>query len=177
MATPYQKANAPGPDVGTAVSDPLTIANIINKSNNILLVIGVESTTEQFGDKIYADVLLDIGQKANAKIIATIGAYKYFSSKGKAEGIKSMPLLNLTDRLRDKNWINIEGKGEKYDLIVVGGFLVDFVSQALSTIKNYSEYRTISLDRYHSPNARFSPMNLEKDEWIEFMEEMISKLK
>ena len=31
MARPYQKANIPGPEMGTSVSDPVVIANILKK--------------------------------------------------------------------------------------------------------------------------------------------------
>ena len=176
MAYPYQKANMPGPEVGVPVTDPVSLANILKKSKNILILIGALSADEQFNDKTYADVLLEIGKKLNASINATAGAYKYFSEKGKADNITNIPLINITDRLRDKTWINLKGKGEKYDLVIVGGFLIYYVSQTLSTLKNYSEYRTVSLDRYYHPNARFSLPNLEKKEWIEFLETTISKL-
>jgi len=176
MAYPYQKANMPGPEVGVSIKDPVSIANILKKAKNILIIIGAKSVEEQFNDKLYADVLLDIGQSLKATIIATAGAYKYFSEQGKAEGIVNMPLINITDRLRDSNWINLKGKGDKYDLIIVGGFLIYYVSQTLSTLKNYSEYRTVSLDRYYHPNARFSLPNLEKEEWIKLIDAVISKL-
>lgn len=176
MTNAYQKANIPGPEVGVSVADPLSIANIIKRSSHILLIIGAQSVFKMVGDRTYSDVLFEIGSKIKAEIIATAGAYRYFSEKGQAEGLSNMPLINITDRLRDSSWINLKGEGEKYDLIIVGGFLVYYVSQTLSTLKNFTEYRTVSLDRYHHPNARFSLPNLEKEEWNKYLEVILSKL-
>ncbi|MHA1728198.1 MAG: CO dehydrogenase/acetyl-CoA synthase complex subunit epsilon [Promethearchaeota archaeon] len=175
MSKPYQKANLPGPEVGVSIPDPITIVNIINKSSKILMVIGAESVNKQIGDKTYADVLLEIGIKLKADIISTGSAHKYLADKENAEELVIMPLINITDRLRDPKWINLDGKGDKYDLIIFGGFLIYYVSQILSTLRNYTEYRTVSLDRYYHPNARFSLPNLEKDEWVEYLDVINSK--
>lgn len=176
MASPYQKALIPGPDKGVPVDDPISMANIIKKSSNVLMVIGVNASREKVGDETYADRLLELGKKMNAAIIATSSTYKHFVETGKDDGVVNMSLINVTQRLRDPAWINLDGKGDKYDLIIFGGFLIYYVSQMLSTIRNYTKYRTISLDRYHHPNARFSLPNLEKEEWIEYLEEVKANL-
>ena len=43
MARPYQKANIPGPEMGTTVTDPNIMANIIKTPKKKVLVIGSES--------------------------------------------------------------------------------------------------------------------------------------
>ncbi|MBN2155172.1 MAG: CO dehydrogenase/acetyl-CoA synthase complex subunit epsilon [Candidatus Lokiarchaeota archaeon] len=177
MSKPYQKANIPGPETGVSVFEPVTLATIINKSKNILLVIGAESIEESVGKKSYAEYLVDLGIKSKASIIATTSAYKFLSEKTKLDGITIMSLINITDRLRDNTWINLAGKGDRYDLIIFGGFLIYYVSQSLSTLKNYSEYRTVTLDRYYHPNARFSLPNLEKEEWEQYLESVLSNIK
>jgi CO dehydrogenase/acetyl-CoA synthase complex epsilon subunit len=176
MTAPYQKALIPGPDTGVAVSDPVAMANIIKGSKKILVLIGADAINEKIGDKFQADLLLDLGKKMNATIIATGATLKHFVSSKKADGIINMPLINVVDRLKDPKWINLDGKGEKYDLIVFGGFLIYYLSQMLSTLRNFTSYRTVCLDRYHQPNARFSLPNLEKNEWIKYLEEISSKL-
>ena len=176
MSKPYQKANIPGPEVGVSVFDPVTLATIIKKSKNVLIVIGAESIKKSIGKTNYANYLLKLGRKSKASIITTTTAYKFLTEKSTVDDITVMSLINITDRLRDPNWVNLTGKGEKYDLVVFGGFLIYYVSQSLSTLKNYSEYRTISLDRYYHPNARFSVPNLEKEEWAKYLEVVLSKL-
>ncbi len=176
MSKPYQKANIPGPEVGVSVSDPATLATIIKKSANVLLVIGAESIKENIGNRTYAEFLLELGEKINATIISTTTAYKFLSEKAKSTEMNVMSLVNITNRLRDPNWLNIKGKGEKYDLVAFGGFLVYYLSQSLSTLKNYTQYRTVCLERFHHPNARFSLPNIEKLEWENYLEEVISKL-
>ena len=176
MSKPYQKANIPGPEVGVSVSDPVALSTIIKRSQNILVIIGAESIKDVIGKRSYAEYLLELGQKSKATIITTTTAYKFLTEKSKVGNATVMSLINITDRLRDPEWINLTGTGEKYDLIVFGGFLVYYVSQSLSTLKNYSQYRTVSLERFHHPNARFSLPNLEKEEWGQYLEVVLSKL-
>lgn len=176
MTAPYQKALIPGPDTGVAVPDPVSMSNIIKGSKKILMVIGADAINEKIGDKFQADILFELAKKMNATIVATGATLKHLSSSKDANKIINMPFINIIDRLKDPNWINIEGKGEKYDLIVFGGFLIYYLSQMLSTLRNFTIYRTVCLDRYHQPNARFSLPNLEKKEWIKYLEEISSKL-
>ncbi len=174
MSKPYQKANIPGPEIGVAVFDPHTLANIIKKSRNVVLVIGAESIKIPVGARSYAEYLADLAKKIKCTVITTTTAYKFLSEKVKIENGTVMSLINITNRLRDKKWLNLTGKGEKYDLVIFGGFLVYYLSQSLSTLKNYTEYRTMSIDRYHHPNARYSLPNLEKEEWENYLEEVLS---
>lgn len=176
MASPYQKALIPGPDKGVPVDDPISMANIIKKSSKVLMVIGVNAVHEKIGNDTYADRLLELGKMVNADIIATSSAFKHFVDTDQDEGVVNMSLINITNRLKDPNWLNLNGKGDKYDMIVFGGFLIYYLSQMLSTLRNYTPYRTISLDRYHHPNARFSLPNIEKDEWIKYLEEIKANL-
>ncbi|MHA1822034.1 MAG: CO dehydrogenase/acetyl-CoA synthase complex subunit epsilon [Promethearchaeota archaeon] len=176
MAKAYQKANLPGPDVGVAISDPTSLANIIKRAKHPLVVIGAKSVDQKVKDKVYAEYLYELGQKIGADIVASASGYKYLVEHNLKNNVVNMPVLNLMDRLRDPTWINLKGSGEKYDLVIMAGYLVYFLSQAFSTLKNFTEYRTVCLDRYHQPNARFSLMNLEQKEWAEFLTEMASKL-
>jgi CO dehydrogenase/acetyl-CoA synthase epsilon subunit len=62
-------------------------------------------------------------------------------------------------------------------MAIFGGHLVFYVSQTLSRIKNFTNWiKTIDLDKYSHPNARFSLPNLSNDEWKAFLEELIGKL-
>jgi acetyl-CoA decarbonylase/synthase complex subunit epsilon len=176
LSKPYQKANIPGPEVGVPVFDPLALASIIKNANNILVVIGAESIKSIIGKKTYTEFLLELARKVKATIITTTTAYKFLSEKTSVEDVTIMSLINIINRLKDPAWSNLLGKGNKYDLVIFGGFLVYYVSQSLSTLKNYTEYRTVSLDRFHHPNARFSLPNLEKDEWAQYLEVLLSKL-
>jgi len=47
----------------------------------------------------------------------------------------------------------------------------------MSRIKNFTNWvKTIDLDKYSHPNARFSLPNLSDDDWKEFLESLIEKL-
>ena len=43
MARPYQKANIPGPEMGTSVSDPMVMANFLKSPKKNVFIIGAES--------------------------------------------------------------------------------------------------------------------------------------
>ena len=87
-----------------------------------------------------------------------------------------MSLINITGRLVDKDWKGLDGAGQ-YEMAIFGGHLVYYVSQTLSRIKNFSDWvRTVELDKYAHPNARFSLPNFSDKEWKIFLEKLIEIL-
>ena len=113
MSKPYQKANIPGPEVGVSVFEPSSLATILKKSKNILIVIGAKSTKESIGNRTYAEFLLELGKKINASVITTTTAYKFLSEKTQTDSVTVMTLIKITDRLRDSNWLNINGIAQR----------------------------------------------------------------
>lgn len=177
MARPYQKANIPGPEMGTSVSDPIVMANLLKSPNKKkVLVIGAESLTWELDGKKVADYFIEIAKKLDCHIIATGHTYKYLKDKIDSGKLWDLSLINVTSRLVDIDWKGLDGEGQ-YEMAIFGGHLVYYVSQTLSRIKNFSNWvRTIELDKYSHPNARFSLPNLSDKEWKEFLEKVIENL-
>ena len=178
MARPYQKANIPGPEMGTTVFDPKVMANILKSPKRKVFVIGSESLEERFKlDEKYAfDYFIEIAKKLDCHVVATGHVYKYLKEKIDKNKLWEMSLINITARLVDKDWKGLDGNGQ-YSMAIFGGHIVFYVSQTLSRIKNFSNWvRTIELDKYAHPNARFSLPNLSNDEWKEFLEKLIENL-
>jgi len=177
MARPYQKANIPGPEMGTSVSDPIVMANLLKSPNKRkVLVIGAESLTWELDGKKVADYYIEIGKKLDCHVIATGHTYKYLKDKIDSGKLWDLSLINATSRLVDIDWKGLDGEGQ-YEMAIFGGHLVYYVSQTLSRIKNFSNWvRTIELDKYSHPNARFSLPNLSDKEWKEFLEKVIENL-
>ena len=176
MARPYQKANIPGPEMGTSVLEPNVMANLLKTEKKKVIVIGAESLTWELDGKKVADYLVEIAKKIDCHVVSTGHTYGYLKDKIAADKLYDMSLINITGRLVDKDWQGLDGKGQ-YGIAIFGGHLVYYVSQALSRVKNFSNWvRTIELDKYAHPNARFSLPNLEDAEWKVFLEQVIELL-
>ena len=177
MARPYQKANIPGPEMGTSVSDPIVMANLLKSPDKRkVLVIGAESLTWELDGKKVADYFIEIANKIDCNVVATGHAYSYLKGKINADKLYDMSLINITGRLVDIDWKGLDGAGQ-YEMAFFGGHTVYYVSQTMSRIKNFSNWvKTIDLDKYRHPNARFSLPNLSDAEWKTFLENVIELL-
>jgi len=176
MARPYQKANIPGPEQGTSVFDPNSMANILKDNKRKVFVIGSESLTWELGEKKVIDYFIEIGKKLDCHIVATGHTYKYLKDKISKDKLWDMSLINITGRLVDKDWKGLDGEGQ-YGMAIFGGHLVYYVSQTLSRLKNFQNHlRLVELDKYSHPNARFSLPNLSDDDWKDFLEKLIENL-
>ena len=176
MARPYQKANIPGPEMGISVNDPQVMANLLKVQKKKVLIIGAESLTWELGGKKLADYLVEIANKIDCHVVSTGHSYGYVKDKIDASKLYDMSLVNITNRLSDKNWSGLDGKGQ-YEMAIFSGHIVFYSSQAMSRLKNFTNWlKTINLDKYAHPNARFSLPNLSDDEWKVFLEQLIEKL-
>jgi acetyl-CoA decarbonylase/synthase complex subunit epsilon len=178
MARPYQKANIPGPEMGTTVYDPIVMANILKSPKRKVFIIGSESLDKKmdFNGKPVAEYYVEIAKKLDCQIVATGHIYKYLKDKIDKNKLFDMSLINITGRLVDKDWKGLDGNGQ-YEMAIFGGHIVFYVSQTLSRIKNFSNWvRTVDLDKYAHPNARFSLPNISNDEWKVFLEKVIENL-
>ncbi len=176
MARPYQKANIPGPEMGTSTSDPKVMANLLKSPKRKVLVIGSEALRWELGGKKVVDFLIDIAKKLDCHVVATGTSYKILKEKLGTTKLYDMSLINITNRLSDQNWKGLDGQGQ-YNMAIFGGHLVYYVSQTLSRLKNFSNWiKTIDLDKYSHPNARFSLPNLSDDEWKVYLEKLIENL-
>lgn len=176
MARPYQKANIPGPEMGVSVSDPAVIANILKSPKKKVLVVGAESLNWELDGKKVADYFVEIANKVDCHVVSTGHAYIYLKDKISSDKLFDMSLINITNRLCDKDWSGLDGSGQ-YSVAVFGGHLVYYSSQTLSRIKNFTNWvKTVELDKYSHPNARFSLPNLSDEDWKLFLENLIEKL-
>ncbi|MFX1311513.1 MAG: CO dehydrogenase/acetyl-CoA synthase complex subunit epsilon, partial [Promethearchaeota archaeon] len=160
MARPYQKANIPGPEMGTSVSDPAVMANILKTPKKKVFVIGAESLNWELDGKKIADYFIEIAKKIDCDVVSTGHSYGYLKDKIPDNKLFDMSLINITNRLSDKDWKGFDGEGQ-YSMAIFGGHIVFYVSQTLSRLKNFTNWlRTVNLDKYSHPNARFSLPNL-----------------
>jgi CO dehydrogenase/acetyl-CoA synthase complex epsilon subunit len=162
--------------MGTSVSDPNVMANLLKTPKKKVFVIGAESLNWELDGKKLADYLIEISNKLDCHVVSTGHSYVYLKDKIDDDKLFDMSLINITNRLCDKDWAGLDGKGQ-YSMAIFGGHLVFYVSQTLSRLKNFTNWvKTIDLDKYSHPNARFSLPNLSDNEWKLFLENLIEKL-
>lgn len=176
MARPYQKANIPGPEMGTTVSDPVVMANILKANKRKVMIIGPESLEWELDGKKYVDYLIEIANKLDCDVITTGHAFGYVNDKISNGQVTDMSLINVINHLSTEGWKGVDGKGQ-YNMAIFGGHIVFYVSQGLSRLKNFTNWlRTIDLDKYAHPNARFSLPNFSDADWKEFLDKLIENL-
>ena len=162
--------------MGTSVFDPKVMANILKADKKKVFVIGAESLNWELDGKKVADYYIEIAKKLDCHVISTGHTYKYLKDHIPENKLWDMSLINITGRLVDENWKGLDGNGQ-YGMAIFGGHLVYYVSQTLSRLKNFQNHlRTIELDKYSHPNARFSLPNLSDGDWKEFLEKIIENL-
>ncbi|NMC06570.1 MAG: CO dehydrogenase/acetyl-CoA synthase complex subunit epsilon [Candidatus Lokiarchaeota archaeon] len=177
QAKPWQKTAQAGPEIGVAVLDPNVVATIIKEAKKPVLVIGATSLKLKVGDEPYIAVLIRLAKAANLPVVATAHANKYITEHNiTGLGVHVMPLTNLTNRLEDdREWPGLDGKG-KPDLVIFGGVTTYYLSQMLSSLKNFTaRLQTLTLDNEYQPNARFSLGNVNDVEWKRFLDAIIAK--
>ena len=166
QAVPYNTANIPGPKMARAVL-PAVPGKMLAKSKRPLLIVGSEIDDP--------DILARVVTLGKAGIqIASVGdSYKYLADKGLDAHYVNMHAL--ASYLCDPQWPGLDGKGG-YDLVVFFGITYYYASQAISALKNFSNIKVISIDKYYHPNADMSFGNLKQDVFIAALDEVIAQL-
>nr|MDO8098243.1 CO dehydrogenase/acetyl-CoA synthase complex subunit epsilon [Candidatus Njordarchaeota archaeon] len=171
---PWQTANIMGPKVASNLKGEVA-GKLIQKAKRPLLVVGMNSVKTEVAGRRLIEYAIDLG-KAGVRIVATAHMFKEFSDRGyKVDA--DMPVMNITDRLRDPDWKGIDGKGA-HDLVVFLGVPYYLESQMLSTLKHYApNLTTIALDAEFQPQAKWSFPNLKDKEFEAELVGMMSALK
>ena len=166
QAVPYNTGNIPGPKMARAVM-PAVSGKMLAKAKRPLLIVGSEIDEE--------DVLARVVTLGKAGIqIASVGdSYVYLADKGLDAHYANMHAL--ASYLCDPNWQGLDEKGG-YDLVVFFGITYYYASQAISALKNFSDIKVISIDKYYHPNAYMSFGNLKKEVFIAALDEVIAQL-
>ena len=166
QAVPFDTGNIPGPKMGRAVM-PAVTGKMLARAKRPLLIVGSQVHEE---DVLARAVALG---KTGVQIAAVGNAYKSLGDKGLDVHYANMHAL--ASYLCDPNWRGLDGKGN-YDLVVFFGIKYYYASQAISALKNFSNIRVISMDKYYHPNADMSFGNLKKDVFIEALDMVIAEL-
>ncbi|WXG43298.1 MAG: CO dehydrogenase/acetyl-CoA synthase complex subunit epsilon [Promethearchaeati archaeon SRVP18_Atabeyarchaeia-1] len=171
---PWQTANVPGPKFAMDLKGEVA-GKMIQKAKRPLLIVGMNSVKDEVAGRKLIEYAIEMG-KAGVKIVATAHMVKEFSNRGyKVDA--DMPVVNITDRLKDPEWKGIDGRGP-YDIAVFLGVPYYFESQMLSTLKNFAPgLNTVAIDAQFQPNAKWSFPNLKGKDYEEELASMMAALR
>lgn len=148
--------------------NPNVAAKMVSKAKRPLLVAGAEIVdNEQLAQKAIAIA------KKGVQVAATGHSITVFH--GKEVNAKYINIHALAHYLGDKNWKGFDGQGS-YDMIVFLGHKKYYLDQVLSGFKNFSDLKTIAIERHFMQNATVSFGNLRPDVHIEALGEFIENL-
>jgi acetyl-CoA decarbonylase/synthase complex subunit epsilon len=166
QAVPFDTGNIPGPKMAKAVM-PAVPGKMLARAKRALLIVGSE-----VHDKEVLARAVAIGQRG-IQIAAVGNSYTSLGDKGL--DVHYVNMHALASYLCDPNWKGLDGKGN-YDLVVFFGITYYYASQAISALKNFSNIKVISIDKYYHPNADMSFGNLKDDIFIAALDEVIKEL-
>ncbi len=172
---PWQIGNIPGPKQAKILT-PLGAVKMIKRAKRPLFIVGSLALEIELNGKSLIDYAIEIAKGSKMPMVAVAHTPKGFSEKG-FQPEAYMPLINIIDRLRDAEWNGVKGEGQ-HDLVVFLGVLYHIGSQGLSTLKHFAPWlRTITLCRFFHPNAFMSFPNMGEEEWGNYLDEVVAKLR
>ncbi|KXS41600.1 MAG: CO dehydrogenase/acetyl-CoA synthase complex subunit epsilon [Methanolobus sp. T82-4] len=147
---------------------PAVAGKMVSKAKRPLLVIG----SEIVGDEKLTERIVAIAKKG-VPVAATGHSITAFN--GKDIGAKYINVHSLAHFLGDEKWGGLDGKGP-YDTIVFLGHKKYYLDQVLSGLKNFTDLKTLTLERHFMQNATLSFGNIKPEVQIEALDEFIENL-
>lgn len=169
---PWQIAEISGPKKAAVISKPEVIDAMIKRSKHPIMVVGHLAAKIVINDKKMIDYLIGLGKARNIPIIATGSTNRELLDKGYTQAT-IMPAVDVGQRLSDRAWKGLDGKGP-YDLAIFAGLPYYMEWTILSNLKHFApQMKTITLDTVYQPNASFSFSNISTKEWVESLNAII----
>ena len=148
--------------------NPNVAGKLISKAKRPLLVVGSEIAD----NAILAEKTVAIAKKG-VPVAATGHSIKVLVDK--EIGAKYINVHSLGHFLGDKNWTGLDGQGH-YDTILFIGHKKYYLEQVLAGLKNFTDLKTITIERHFIQNATLSFGNLRPEVHIEALDELIENI-
>jgi acetyl-CoA decarbonylase/synthase complex subunit epsilon len=169
-----QTAEIAGPKKANIFPSADVAANLISRAKRPLLVIGSESTVVKTSDGDLVDTAIRSMKNEKITVVATGHLVGEFRRRG-ADRVHSMGIFVLGKHLSDPDWKGFDGLGS-YDAVVLAGLPYYMEWLLESGLKNFSDLRTISLERSYQPNAEWSLGWMPEPDWRETIDKIVSRL-
>ncbi|WP_292487233.1 CO dehydrogenase/acetyl-CoA synthase complex subunit epsilon [Methanohalobium sp.] len=148
---------------------PKVAAKTISKAKRPLMVVGADLLK----NKEVLDRAVTIAKTAGIPVAATGHSIKELVDKGVSAKYINIHSLGLY--LCDPNWEGLDGNG-CYDMAIILGHKKYYINQVLSGLKNFTNLKTISIDKHYLQNATMSFGNLSDEKHLEALDELIENL-
>jgi len=165
MVESWQKAEIAGPKKAFAIMKPEVVVAMVKRAKRPIMVVGHEAIGVDVEGGKLIDQAISIAKATGMGVVATAHIVGEFVKRGFPNAVL-MPALDIAKRLEDPEWKGLDGMGQ-YDLALVMGIPYYMEWVILSSLKHFSNIKTISLDRYYQPNATWSFPNLSSKDWSE----------
>ena len=165
-AVPFDRANVPGPKMAKAVKAEVS-GKFISKAKRPLLIVGTAAV-----DNGVIEIVRSMAEKG-IPVAATGSSMKHLKEEG--IGANYVNLHVLVSYLKDPDWKGFDGNGG-YDTAIFLGHTYYYASQLMSTLKNFTKIKIISIDRHYHPNAHQSFGNLTPEDFIKALDVVVAQL-
>ena len=135
-AEPWQTAEIAGPKKALVITKPEIIAAMVKRAKRPILIVGHKAAEIKLGDESLIDYLIRLSKTANIPIVATAHVVKEFVERG-FQPDSWMPIVDIANRLRDPEWMGLDGEGQ-YDLALFVGIQYYMEWIILSSLKPVS---------------------------------------
>jgi acetyl-CoA decarbonylase/synthase complex subunit epsilon len=169
-----QTAEIAGPKKANVFPSSDVAANLIARAKRPLLVVGSKSTEVKTNDGDLVDTAIRAMRNDRLTVVATGHLVGEFRRRG-ADRARSMSIFVLGKHLSDPDWRGFDGLGS-YDAVVLAGLPYYMEWLLESGLKNFSDLRTISLERSYQPNAEWSLGWMPEPVWRETIDKIVSRL-
>ena len=175
LAESWQKAEVGGPKKAFLITKPAVVVSMIKKAKHPILVVGSGATEKVTDDKALIDLVIQLAKKGEIPVVATAHIVGEFLKRN-FKPAAWMPSVDIINRLVDGEWLGLDGKGQ-YDLALFIGLPYYMEWVLLNALKHFApSIKTVSLDKTYQPNASWSFSNLTNEDWMQNLEEIISKV-
>jgi len=174
-AEPWQTAEIPGPTKALVITKPEVVVAMVKKAKRPILVVGHEAVESDLGEEKLIDFLIRLAKIAKIPVVATAHIVGEFVKRGYSLAAE-MSAVDVTNRLQDAGWKGLDGKGQ-YDLALFTGLPYYMEWTILSSMKHFSNLKTITLDRFYQPHATWSFPNLSQKDWDENLNILLNKIR
>jgi acetyl-CoA decarbonylase/synthase complex subunit epsilon len=175
LAEPWQRAEVGGPKKALLITKPAVVVTIMKKAKRPILVVGSGVLEKVTDDKALIDLIIQLAQKGKIPVVATAHTVGEFL-KRHFKPAAWMPSVDIANRLVDSKWLGLDGRGQ-HDLALFIGLPYYMEWILLNALKHFApSIKTVSLDKTYQPNASWSFSNLKVEDWVQNLEEIISKV-
>jgi len=172
---PWQTAEIAGPKRAQVVVKPEVVSALLRRAEKPILIVGHEAAEIQLKKGKLVDYIIRVAENARIPVVATAHMQGEFLGRGFLVD-SWMPVVDIANRLTDREWRGLDGKGP-YDLALFVGLPYYVEWLILSGIKHFSDdLKTVSLGKHYQPHASWSFPNLSDDDWEENLEAIVREL-